>query len=194
MIAIVDSGGANIASVVDAFERLGASVQLTRDPAAIRAAKKVVLPGVGAAAPAMARLREAGLEDCLKSLTQPVLGICLGLQLLFERSEEGNAPCLGLIPGMAALLRPEGLPVPHMGWNRVGQTRPSPLFRGIADGEFFYFTHSYQGADGAWVTARCDYGGPVTAAVERGNFLAVQFHPERSSKAGARLLENFLAL
>lgn len=194
MIAVVDSGGANLTSVLDALERLGAQATLTRDPETIRRGEKVILPGVGAAGPAMERLRSAGLDGCLKELTQPVLGICLGMQLLFTSSEEGPTDCLGIIPGRVTRLRPQGLAVPHMGWNQVALQRPSALFEGISENEFFYFVHSYQAEPGAWVTARCDYGAPVPAAVERGNFFGVQFHPERSSKAGARLLQNFLAL
>lgn len=194
MIAIIDSGGANLASVVDAFERLGASAELTDDPERVRAGDKVVLPGVGAAADAMERLRRGGLDRCLKELTQPVLGICLGMQLLFQSSEEGPTDCLGLIPGRVARLSPRGLPVPHMGWNEVACARPTPLFTGIASGAFFYFVHSYRAESGPWTTATCDYGETVPAAVAHGNFFGVQFHPERSSQAGARLLRNFLAL
>lgn len=194
MIAIVDSGGANLSSVVGAFARLGEKAELTGDPDLIRRCPRVVLPGVGAAADAMATLRRRGLDACIKELRQPVLGICLGMQLLFRSSEEGPTDCLGLIPGDVARLRPEGLCVPHMGWNEVVFEGSPALFKGLAGGAFFYFVHSYAAPPGPWVTARCDYGAPVPAAVERGNFFGVQFHPERSSQAGARVLANFLAL
>ncbi len=194
MIAVVDSGGANLASVVAAFDRLGAKTELTGDPERVRRGSRVVLPGVGAAGSAMAVLRRRGLDDCLKELTQPVLGICLGMQLLFRSSEEGPTPCLGLIAGDVARLAPAGLSVPHMGWNEVAFQGSSALFKGLADGAFFYFVHSFAAAPGPWVRATCGYGGEVTAAVAQDNFFGVQFHPERSAKAGARVLENFLAL
>lgn len=194
MIAIVDSGGANLSSVVNAFEKMGLPATLTGDPDIIARSPKVILPGVGAAGAAMAALEKNGLLACLRGLKQPVLGICLGMQILFESSEEGATPCLGVIPGKVERLRAPGLAVPHMGWNEVAHDGSCPLFRGIPNGAFFYFFHSYRAAEGAWVKARCEYGEAVPAAVERGNFFGVQFHPERSSKAGARLLENFLAL
>lgn len=192
-VAIVDGGGANIASLRFALERLGADSVLTTDPAVIRAAPRVILPGVGAALAAMDRLRSHGLDQVVRSLRQPVLGICLGLQLLYEQSEEDDAACLGLIPGRVRRFDPApGRPVPHMGWNRISIRRPCPLLEGIADGTHFYFVHSYAADVSADTVASTDYGWPFTAVVARDNLVATQFHPERSGVAGARVLENFL--
>lgn len=194
-IAIIDSGGANIASLRYALERLGTPGLLTRDPAEIRAADRVLLPGVGAAADAMTRLSRLGLVGVIRTLTAPVLGICLGMQLLFDRSEEGPADCLGLVAGtVRALPRAPGLPVPHMGWNRVIARAAGPLLDGIDDGAHFYFVHSYAADPGDHTRAVTDYGRDIAAVVSRGNFHGTQFHPERSGPAGARLLRNFLAL
>jgi glutamine amidotransferase len=194
MIAIVDTGGANLASVLNALARLGAAGEVVSDPARVRAAERAILPGVGAAPEAAARL--AGpLGEAVRALTVPVLGICLGMQMFFEESEEGPARGLGLLPGVVKRLVPAGLTVPHMGWNAVARRGADErLLDGVADGTHFYFVHSYAAPDGAWTTAACDYGGPVPAVVRRGNFLGVQFHPERSGAAGARVLGNFLAL
>ena len=197
MIAIIDSGGANIASVRFALERLGVDSVLTADPAVISAAERVILPGVGAAPVAMAQLARAGLVECIRGLTQPVLGICLGMQLLFERSEEGDTPLLGLVGGTCDALDPgTGLTVPHVGWNRLlpqGEGR-HPLLSGIEDGAHVYFVHSYAAPVSADTVATCSYGVDFTALVARGNFLGAQFHPERSGPVGARILGNFLAL
>ncbi len=195
MLAIVDSGGANIASVRFALERLGVQSKLTADLAVIRAAKRVILPGVGSAPEGMRRLRERGLVDCVRGLTQPVLGICLGMQLLFESSAEGDTPSLGLIPGRVALL-PEspGVTVPHMGWNNLGIKRDTPLLRGFDATTRFYFVHSFAGPVNEFTLASCEHGTAFAAVVQRGNFSGVQFHPERSGAAGAQLLKNFLAM
>ena len=197
MIAIIDSGGANIASVRFALERLGVDSVLTADPAVISAAERVILPGVGAAPVAMAQLARAGLVECIRGLTQPVLGICLGMQLLFERSEEGDTPLLGLVGGTCGAFDPGmGLTVPHMGWNRLlprGQGR-HPLLSGVEDGAHVYFVHSYAAPVSADTVASCSYGVDFTALVARGNFMGAQFHPERSGPVGARILGNFLAL
>lgn len=195
MLAIVDSGGANIASVRFALERLGVASELTADPAVIRAAERVILPGVGAAHEGMRRLRERGLVDCVRSLTQPVLGICLGMQLLFESSAEGPTDTLGLIPGRVALL-PEspGITVPHMGWNTVTPLRDTPLLRGLDDDARFYFVHRFAGPVNEFTLADCTHGTAFAAVVQRGNFSGVQFHPERSGTAGAQLLRNFLEM
>jgi glutamine amidotransferase len=194
VIAIVDTGGANLASVVHALARLGAKAEVTGDPARVRAAERAILPGVGAAPEAAARLKGA-LGDAVRARTGPTLGICLGMQLFFEESEEGPAKGLGLLPGRVAKLSPAGLTVPHMGWNAVSRSRgASSLLDGIADGAYFYFVHSYAAPSGDWVEAACDYGGAVPAVVRRGNFHGAQFHPERSGDAGARVLRNFLSL
>jgi len=193
MLAIVDSGGANIASVRFALERLGVRSELTADPAVIRSAERVILPGVGAANEGMRKLHERGLVDCVRSLTQPVLGVCLGMQLLFDSSEEGPTETLGLIPGVVSLLPSSpGIQVPHMGWNTVLTGKGHPLLDGIAADDRFYFVHSFAGPVNAFTVASCDHGTPFAAIVQRGNFSGVQFHPERSGDAGARLLKNFV--
>ena len=197
MIAIIDSGGANIASVRFALERLGVDSVLTADPAVISAAERVILPGVGAAPVAMAQLARAGLVECIRGLTQPVLGICLGMQLLFERSEEGDTPLLGLVGGTCGAFDPGmGLTVPHMGWNRLlpKEEGRHPLLSGVEDGAHVYFVHSYAAPVSADTVAFCSYGVDFTALVARGNFMGAQFHPERSGPVGARILGNFLAL
>lgn len=195
MLAIVDSGGANIASVRFALERLGVRSELTSDPAVIRSAERVILPGVGSAAEGMKRLQAKGLVDCVRGLTQPVLGVCLGLQLLFEASAEGDTPALGLIPGRVALLPSSpGITVPHMGWNTLSTGRKTGLLDGIAPGARFYYVHSFAAPVNDFTVATCTHGIPFAAIVQRGNFSGVQFHPERSGAAGACLLRNFLEM
>ena len=192
-VIIADTGGANVASLRFAFERLGALTRVTADGATIASAERVVLPGVGAAAHAMERLRTLGLTNVLRTLTQPVLGICLGMQLLFRHSAEGATRCLNIVPGVVnGLAGAPGRPVPHMGWNQVRTVRPDPLLAGIADREYAYFVHSYAAEVSESTLASAEYGSPFSAVVRCRNFYGVQFHPERSGKAGARLLENFL--
>jgi glutamine amidotransferase len=194
-VVVVDAGGANFASVRCALERLGARVALARDADGLRGAGRIVLPGVGAAAPAMALLRERGFEHTLRSASVPLLGICLGMQLLFASSAEGDVATLGLLPGRVEALSPgPGVRVPHMGWNAVSPTRPSPLFDGIAAGTRMYFVHGFAAAPDEDCIAETVHGAPFAAAVQRGNVLGVQFHPERSAAAGARLLANFLRM
>ncbi len=194
-IVVVASGGANIASLIFALERLGAPSELSADPARIRAASHVILPGVGAAADAMTRLERSGLDRVLPELTQPVLGICLGMQLLHQASEEGGARCLGIIPGVARrFAETPGHPVPHMGWNTLETRRDCPLLEGITQADHAYFVHSYALEVGEATVASCRYGVPFSACVVWRNFYGAQFHPERSAGAGARLLENFLRL
>lgn len=192
-IAIIDSGGANIASLLYAIERLGQKAALTRNAAQIRSAARVVLPGVGAARDAMQRLRDHGLIDVIRDLTQPVLGICLGMQLLADGSEEDNVDCLGVIPGIAARLPADSRhPVPNMGWCRLDPQPGHPILSNIGEGEHFYFLHSYALPVSDLTLATAHHAKPFSAVVGKANFLAVQFHPERSSVAGARLLANFL--
>jgi imidazole glycerol-phosphate synthase subunit HisH len=194
-IVIVANGGANIASLQFALQRLGADSAVTADADQIRAASHVLLPGVGAAADGMSRLRASRLDTVIPTLRQPVLGICLGMQLLCEASQEGNARCLGIIPGRAELLaRTVDRPVPHMGWNTVEIRRPCALLAGIADGDYAYFVHSYALNLSAATVASTAYGAPFSACVQWHNFYGAQFHPERSAAVGARLLENFLAI
>ena len=194
-VVLVDSGGTNIGSVRYALERLGVAAELTVDAERIRAASHVILPGVGAAGPGMARLREAGLIDVLQALTQPVLGLCLGMQLLFERSEEGATECLGLLPGeVRHFPESNNLRVPHMGWNQLRIERDDALLDGIDADAHTYFVHSYAAPVTADTVASAEYGGAFAAVVRRGNVCGMQFHPERSGVVGARLLANFLAL
>jgi glutamine amidotransferase len=192
---IVDSGGANLASLRYALERLGARAQVSNDARTIAGAARVVLPGVGAAAHAMQRLHAAGLTSVLRALTQPVLGVCLGMQLLFAVSEEGLTECLGVLPYAVRRLRsaPQR-PVPHMGWNQLCQLRPDPLLEGVPDGAYAYFVHSYAAPLTQHTLASTEYGAAVSAVVRHANFWGTQFHPERSAATGARVLANFLRL
>jgi glutamine amidotransferase len=192
---IIDSGGANLASLQYAFARLGVATEVSAAPKAIAAARRVLLPGVGSAAAAMERLRAAGLAELLPRLSQPVLGICLGMQLLFEHSAEGDVECLGILPQRVRRLQPSpSRPVPHMGWNRLEETRTDPLLEGLASGPYFYFVHGYVAPVGPFTLGAVEYGESFSAVVRRGNFWGVQFHPERSAAAGARVLANFLSL
>lgn len=192
-VVLIDAGGANIGSVQYALQRLGVEAPLTRDAAQIRAAERVILPGVGAAGPAMQRLREANLIELVRALRQPVLGVCVGMQILFEHSEEGAVECLGLLPGRVRKLNAApAVRIPHMGWNRLRKRRDSALLEGIDDGAYAYFVHSYAVLDSADAIATCSHGREFAAVVQRGNVAGAQFHPERSAAIGARLLENFL--
>ncbi len=192
---VIVASGANIASLQFALQRLDAAASVSADAAAIRAASHVILPGVGAAAEAMARLRESGLAALIPSLQQPVLGICLGMQLLHETSQEGGVDCLGIIPGRAARFAASAArPVPHMGWNTLDIRRPCALLEGIADGDYAYFVHSYALGIGDATVASTNYGAPFSACVQWRNFYGAQFHPERSAAVGARVLKNFLAV
>jgi glutamine amidotransferase len=192
---IVASGGANIASLQYALERLGSRPRLSADSKEIEAATHVILPGVGAAQDAMSRLDGAGLSALIPLLKQPVLGICLGMQLLYEGSEEQNARCLGVFPGRARRFDPAaGRPVPHMGWNRLRAVHDHPLLADICEGEFVYFVHSYALAPAGETVAVSEYGAEFSAIVSCGNFHGAQFHPERSAATGAKFLANFLGL
>ena len=194
-VVLVDAGGTNIGSVRYALQRLGVDAALTCDAAGIRAADKVILPGVGAARPGMARLQQLGLTDLLRTLTQPVLGVCLGMQLLCAQSEEGDTECLGLIPApVRRFTEAPGLRVPHMGWNGVSILRGHPLLAGLGEGEQAYFVHSYAVPTGDWTLAASVHGEAFSAAIARNNFHGLQFHPERSAAVGAKLLRNFLEL
>jgi len=190
-LAIVDLAYGNIGSIEFAFQRFGVTPLLTSDPEEIASADRVVLPGVGAAGHAMQRIDELGLRECLRSLNQPALGICLGMQLLFERSEEADTDCLGVIPGAVRALQPApGRPVPHMGWSRLDV---SDERIGLAPGDYVYFAHSYAVESGDATVASADYGRQIPAVVRNDNWLGAQFHPERSAAAGAGFLEAFLA-
>lgn len=194
-VLIIDSGGANLASLQFAIERLGRRARVTTDPREIANAPRVILPGVGSAADAMRRLRSAGIAELLPSLTQPVLGICLGMQLLFASSEEGPTQCLGILPHEVRRLMPSrGLPVPHMGWNQLSILRADPLLEGLSASDYVYFVHSYAAPVAQETLATTDYGSALSAVVRRANFWGTQFHPERSGPVGARILSNFLGM
>ncbi len=193
MIAIIDSGGANIASVMFALERLDMQSVLTSDAGEISEAERVILPGVGAAKAAMDRLQALALVDCIRALTQPVLGLCLGMQLLFDRSEEGDVDMLGVIPGTVKRFDEarSGI-VPHMGWNSVSKRKNHPLLRDMPDESYFYFVHSYRAPVNDSAVGVCNYGTSFSAVVAKDNFMGCQFHPERSGKIGAQILRNFV--
>ena len=192
-VVIIDSGGANIASLQAALRRLGAQSVVSTDHAVIRGATRVLLPGVGSAHDAMSRLRIARLDQLIPTLKQPLLGICLGMQLLFERSEEGPANCLGVIPGAIGKLKSEpGRPVPHMGWNQMTPVRPDPLLDGISSIDYVYFVHGFAAPTSPATVAITDYSIAFTSVARHENFCGTQFHPERSGVVGARILANFL--
>ena len=199
-IAVVDYGAGNLVSIEQGLTASGADVVVARDAAPFESADAIVVPGVGAAAPAMQRLQDAGLVDPILAwiaADQPFLGVCLGLQLLFETSDEDGARAFGVLRGRTQRLV-DAPTLPHIGWNQVERRRPHPLFDGIADGADFYFVHSFAGApadtDDDLVLAETDHGGRFVSAVARGNLLGVQFHPERSGDDGLRLLANFVTL
>ncbi len=192
-VAIIDSGGANIASLLYAFERLGTNAELTTSADRIQSADRVVLPGVGAARDAMERLRDANLIDVIRDLGQPVLGICLGMQLLCDASEEDDVECLGIIPGVASRLPvAEDCPVPNMGWCQTHRQGQSVILSGIEDGSYFYYLHSYAVPRNRNTLAVAKHATEFSAIIGKDNFVGAQFHPERSSAAGAQLLRNFL--
>jgi glutamine amidotransferase len=194
-LVIIGSSGANLASLGFALERLGVSAPVTEDPARIADADRIILPGVGAAADAMAKLRKAGLAELIPTLRQPLLGICLGMQLLYERSEEDDAECLGVFSGSVTRLPGgAGLPVPEMGWNQLESITDNLLLRGIDPGAYAYFVHSYAAPVSDVTIAVSNYGVAFSAAVARGNFYGTQFHPERSAEIGSAILRNFLML
>jgi glutamine amidotransferase len=197
-IAVVDYGMGNIRSVSKALEHVAprAEVLVTSDPRAIGAADRVVVPGQGAMPDCMRQLAASGAREAVVAAAgaKPFLGICIGLQMLFEHGEEGDTPGLGLLPGRVPRFAVTGLKIPHMGWNEVVQARRHALWDGIADRSRFYFVHSYypQPTDGALTAATCAYGVSFTCAVARDNIFAVQFHPEKSQNSGLRLLSNFV--
>jgi glutamine amidotransferase len=196
MIAILNACGSNLASVQFAIERLGKHAVLTADPKLLQSATHVILPGVGTAKHAMDKLHALGLIDVIRQLTQPVLGICLGMQILFDHSSEGDAECLQLIAGkVTALPEKKDFTLPHMGWNQLEiHQRNSPLFNGIEDNSHVYYVHGYAAPVGEKTLATTHYSNAFSAMVQHENFYGMQFHPERSGKVGARLLENFFEL
>ena len=193
-VVLLSTGGSNYTSLQSAFERLGARCQLSTDVDVIAAASHVVLPGVGSASSAMQAIQQQDLAPIIKSLKQPLLGICLGMQVLYTYSEESEQNCLGIFSGnIKRLANAPGIRVPHMGWNSVHSTRVNPLLKGI-DGADFYFVHSYAAALDENSIAQSTHGNSFTAAVASGNMYGVQFHPERSGPQGQTLLENFLSI
>ena len=199
-VVIIDTGCANVSSVKFAIERLGYTVEISKEPEVVLAADKLFLPGVGTANEAMKNLQERDLVALVKQVEKPLLGICLGMQLLGKLSQEKGqkadelVECLGLCEGEVRLLDTGDLPLPHMGWNTVTATPNHSLFKDIEEGEYFYFVHSFAMPVGDYTIAQCYYGNPFTAAMQSGNYNGVQFHPERSSKAGSKLIQNFLEL
>ena len=192
-IAIIDSGGANIASLVYALKRLNTSSVLTTDSEIIKNADRVLLPGVGAAKDAMYKLRKAGLVDVIKNLKQPVLGICLGMQLLSDFSEEENVECIGVIPGAASKLKASSTkPVPNMGWCSTEIISKNKILKNIKNNSYFYYIHSYALPVSKFTIATAKHEKPFSAVIQKNNFFATQFHPERSSDEGSKLLANFL--
>jgi len=198
-LVIIDYQAGNLTSVVRSFKALGAEGRVTQDPTQVAAASRVVFPGVGAAGKAMATLQELGLDQALKESFRkgtPILGICLGAQIILESSEENDTPCLGLLPGRTrALPRQEGLKIPHMGWNRVHFLRPHPVFQGLPQEAEYYFVHSYypDPADQSMVLGVTEHGSRFPSALGWRNLVATQFHPEKSGRYGLKILENFLA-
>lgn len=194
-LALIDAGGANLGSVRYALERLGVEARVVRDAEGLQGAQRVILPGVGAAPEAMSRLRAQGLIEPLRQLQVPLIGICLGMQLLFEHSEEGDVDCLGLLPGIVRHMTPAlGIRVPHMGWNQLVPMRESALLAGLPERASAYFVHGYAAPMTADTVAACDHGGLFTAVVQQGLRCGAQFHPERSAETGARILRNFLEM
>jgi imidazole glycerol-phosphate synthase subunit HisH len=193
MIAILKYNSGNIMSVRVALKRLGYDAVITADPDVITRAEKVIIPGVGEAGSAMKHLRERDLDRVIVSLKQPVLGICLGLQLMCNFSEEKNTQCLGIFDTIVKRF-PAGARVPHMGWNDFVSITDDPLLKGINPADDVYYVHSYYAGVNEYTIAVCDYGLQFPAAMHRDNFFATQFHPEKSAETGARILENFLAL
>ncbi len=199
---IVDTGCANLSSVKFAVERLGFEVTITDDVTLIQQAEKVIFPGVGSAKHAMANIKAKNLVAVLQGLTQPVLGFCLGMQLMTESSTEGSSddntstliPCLKLIPTNVEPLKAQGNRLPHMGWNTLTQVSKHPVFKGISEGDYFYFVHSFAAPVSEYTIASCEYGSAFSAAIAKDNFIGCQFHPERSSALGSKIIQNFLEL
>lgn len=209
MNVIVDTGCANLSSVKFAVERLGFEAIITDDIAQIKAADKVILPGVGNAKHAMKNIREKQLVETLQNLKQPVLGFCLGMQLMTQDSLEGalnesvsegeneaqeRIECLDLIPTQVKPLKSQGLRLPHMGWNTLTTVSDHPVFAGIEPGDYFYFVHSYAAPVSEYTVASCEYGSSFSAAIAKDNFIGCQFHPERSGPLGAKIIKNFLEM
>ena len=195
---IVDTGCANLSSVKFAVERLGFIAEITDDISKINNADKIILPGVGSAQHAMNNIKQKGLVETLQTLTQPVLGFCLGMQLMASSSVEGatqdKVECLNIIPTDIKPLKANGLRLPHMGWNTLTSLSEHPVFAGIKPGDYFYFVHSFAAPVSEYTVATCDYGSQFSAAIAKDNFIGCQFHPERSSSLGSQIIKNFLEM
>ena len=198
-ITIIDTGCANLSSVKLAFDRLGVETKVSFDPDDLKKADKLILPGVGTAVAAMRMLNERRLIDLIKDAKQPLLGICLGMQMLSRVSEEKmnsdeNVPCLNLVDSRVRLMEVGNLRLPHMGWDQISYNGEHPLLRGIPNGSYFYFVHSYAMEVSDATVATCEYGEKFTASVQQDNFMGTQFHPEKSGAVGAKLLTNFVEM
>ncbi len=194
MIAVINTGVANLLSVANAIERTGRAFEITTDAELIKRARHVILPGVGHAQASMKSLNQLGLIPVIKQLSQPLLGICLGMQILFEHSEEGDTACLGILPGRVTRIRDHGLSLPHMGWNSLEWKDSSPLLQGLEQGSRVYFVHSFGAPMNQTTQAWTQYGEAIPALVSQDNYYGTQFHPERSGDIGSLILRNFLAL
>jgi len=194
MIGIVDYEAGNIRSVANALASIGVQYRISSDRDELAACDGIILPGVGAAPKAMESLDANGLPDFLRSFAKPFLGICLGMELLYERSEEGDTPCLGVIPGRVLRFNSTAVKIPHMGWNKVDTINPTPLLNKTGDAGYFYFAHSFYSAVDEYTTGITESGHPFSSSVNRRNYFGVQFHPEKSGDAGLALLKNFDAL
>ncbi|MCR9191344.1 MAG: imidazole glycerol phosphate synthase subunit HisH [Gammaproteobacteria bacterium] len=193
MIAVIDVSGNNLTSIGNALKQLGYDYEMTHCVDTIRRATHVILPGVGSADTAMRALEHYQLIDVLKTLTQPLLGICLGMQLLLEHSEEGDVACLGLMPGSCKKIQASpGFTVPHMGWNQLQWEKNNPILQNVTPGEHVYFVHSYALQRSEFTVARCQYKQEISAIVQKGQVYGMQFHPEKSADTGLQLLKNFL--
>ncbi len=194
MIAIIDYGAGNTASVINVLEELKAEFVLSNDKKVIQSADKIILPGVGEASSAMKKFNELNLVDELRNTTKPFLGICLGMQLLFSKTEEGNVECLNVIPGEVKKFNFANIKVPHMGWHEIIKLNNDEMLRGINDKTFFYFAHSYYLPKNDFSTSVSNYGLNFSASVRYKNFYGVQFHPEKSAQQGIQIIKNFLSL
>lgn len=195
-VAIIKYNAGNIFSVDCALRRIGITAEITDDPEKIRKADKVIFPGVGEASSAMAHLRHHRLDEVIRNLSQPLLGICIGQQLLCAHSEEGDTDCIGIFDVPVKRFQPsaDGLKIPHMGWNRVQLTTENPLLTEALDNNFVYYVHSFYVPLNCWTTAKTEYIGEFSAAMRKDNFFATQFHPEKSGDVGERILKNFIEL
>lgn len=194
MIGIIDYGAGNIRSVGNALERIGAEYFISHEERRLKEATKLILPGVGEARSTMESLAHSGLLEWLPTISQPFLGICIGMQILFDHSDERATPCLGVVPGRIQRFNESRVKIPHMGWNSVAITQPNPLFQKISSGEFFYFVHSFRAPVVEQTIASAEYDGHFSAAVQRNNYFGVQFHAEKSGSAGLQLLRNFVEI